>query len=144
MSFYNWDMLPISPDRPGIVHRRIFGDEIQIQHLISEPGGTTPELHNHPDHEEILYVQAGEWECTLGNEIRKIAPGDVVHVKKGQMHTLELKSNEPGMVLEIFHPILNTELAKDKENFTIEAIRDRMEFHEEPDEMNRGRPPKFS
>ena len=72
MSFYNWDMLPISPDRPGIVHRRIFGDEIQIQHLISEPGGTPPELHNHPDHEEILYVQAGEWECTLGNEIRKI------------------------------------------------------------------------
>ena len=42
MSFYNWDMLPISPDRPGIVHRRIFGDEIQIQHLISEPGGTAP------------------------------------------------------------------------------------------------------
>ena len=97
MSFYNWDMLPISPDRPGIVHRRIFGDEIQIQHLISEPGGTPPELHNHPDHEEILYVQAGEWECTLGNEIRKIAPWALGFVSKVLKNNIDFVAKRSGI-----------------------------------------------
>ena len=141
MSFYNWDMLPLSHDRPGVAHRRIFGDNIQMQHLITEPGGTPSKLHNHPDHEEFFYIQAGEWEFTLEDEVRRLGPGDVVHVKAGAMHTLRLLSEEPGMALEVFYPMWNPELAGDMKNFTIDAIKNRMEFTEEPDEMNRGRPP---
>ena len=70
MSFYNWDMLPVSQDRPGVSHRRIFGDQIQMQHLITEPGGTPSKMHNHPGKEEFFYIQAGEWEFTLGEEVR--------------------------------------------------------------------------
>ncbi|MDA1001545.1 MAG: cupin domain-containing protein [bacterium] len=142
MSFYNWDMLPVTHDRPGVTHRRIFGDNIQMQHLITEPGGTPTKMHNHPDNEEFFYIQAGEWDFTLEGETRKLAPGDVVHVKMGAMHMLKLVSDEPGMVLEVFHPVLNTELAKDRDQFTIDAIKSRMEFSEEPGEMNRGRPPE--
>ncbi len=141
MSFYNWDMLPLSHDRPGVAHRRIFGENIQMQHLITEPGGTPSKLHNHPDHEEFFYIQAGEWEFTLEEEVRRVGPGDVVHVKAGAMHTLRLVSDEPGMALEVFHPLWNPERAGDMENWTIDAIKGRMEFAEEPDEMNRGRPP---
>ena len=96
MSFYNWDMLPLSHDRPGVAHRRIFGDNIQMQHLITEPGGTPSKLHNHPDHEEFFYIQAGEWEFTLEDEVRRIGPGDVVHVKAGAMHTLRLPERGAG------------------------------------------------
>ena len=141
MSFYNWDMLPLSHDRPGVAHRRIFGDNIQMQHLITEPGGTPSKLHNHPDHEEFFYIQAGEWEFTLENDVRRLGPGDVVHVKAGAMHTLKLLSEEPGMALEVFYPMWNPELAENKQDFTIDAIKNRMEFAEEPDDMNRGRPP---
>lgn len=113
MSFYNWDALPLSHDRPGVAHRRIFGDNIQMQHLLVQPGGEPAKLHNHPGHEEFFYIQAGEWEFTLEDDVRRVAPGDVVHVKAGAMHTLRLLSDEPGMVLEVFHPIWNAELAKD-------------------------------
>lgn len=144
MGFYNWDMLPLTHDRPGVAHRRIFGDRIQMQHLITEPGGTPSKLHSHPDHEEFFYIQAGEWEFTLADEVRRIGPGDVVHVRAGVMHTLRLVSEEPGMALEVFHPPWNPELAGNMADFTIDAIKSRMEFAEEPDEMNRARPPHGS
>lgn len=125
MSFYNWEMLPVTHDRPGVTHRRIFGDNIQMQHLMVEPGGEPAKMHNHPDHEEFFYIQAGEWDFTLDGETRRLAPGDVVHVKAGAMHTLKLLSDEPGMALEVFHPVLNQDLAKDKETFTVDAIKGR-------------------
>jgi quercetin dioxygenase-like cupin family protein len=125
MRFYNWDLLPLSHDRPGVAHRRIFGDQIQMQHLLVEPGGEPAKLHNHPNHEEFFYIQAGEWEFTLEDDVRRIGPGDVVHVKAGAMHTLRLLSNEAGMVLEVFHPIWNADLATEKEQFTIDAITSR-------------------
>ena len=142
MGFYNWDMLPVTHDRPGVSHRRIFGDKIQMQHLITEPGGTPSKMHNHPGKEEFFYIQAGEWEFTLGDETRMLGPGDVVHVADGVMHTLRLVGDEPGMALEVFYPLQNPEMAGDRDQFTIDAIKSRMEFSEEPDEMNRGRPPE--
>ena len=127
MSFYNWDKLPLTHDRPGVSHRRIFGDNIQIQHLLTEPGGTPSKLHNHPDHEEFFYIQAGEWDFTLEGETRCVGPGDVVHVKAGAMHTLKLLGVEPGMALEVFYPILNEDMAKDRDLFTVDAIKSRTE-----------------
>jgi uncharacterized cupin superfamily protein len=78
MSFYNWDMLPLSHDRPGVAHRRIFGDHIQMQHLLVEPGGEPAALHNHPNHEEFSYIQAGEWEFTLEDDVRRIGPANLL------------------------------------------------------------------
>jgi mannose-6-phosphate isomerase-like protein (cupin superfamily) len=121
MSFYNWDALPLTHDRPGVTHRRIFGDNIQMQHLIVQPGGEPAKLHNHPGTEEFFYIQAGAWAFTLGDEVRNVGPGDVVHVKAGTMHTLRLLSDEPGMVLEVFHPIWDTDLAKDWETSRMEG-----------------------
>lgn len=127
MSFYNWDLLSLSHDRPGVAHRRIFGDNIQMQHLLVEPGGEPAKLHNHPGCEEFFYIQAGEWEFTLEDDVRHVGPGDVVHVKSGAMHTLRLLSDEPGMALEVFHPIWNPELTVDREQHTIDAIKARQE-----------------
>ncbi len=142
MGFYNWDMLPLTHERPGVSHRRIFGDTIQMQHLLTEPGGTPSKLHNHPDEEEFFYIQAGDWEFTLEGDTRTLTPGDVVHVPAGAMHTLKLVSDEPGMALEVFSKIHNPEMAKDRDLFTIDAIKSRMEFDGEPDDSNRGRPPE--
>jgi uncharacterized cupin superfamily protein len=125
MSFYNWDMLPLSHDRPGVAHRRIFGDNIQMQHLIVEPGGEPAKMHNHPNTEEFFYIQAGEWDFTLDGETRRVGPGDVIHVKAGAMHTLKLLSDERGMALEVFYPIWNADLAKYKDAYTIDAIKSR-------------------
>ena len=125
MPFYNWDLLPLSQDRPGAAHRRIFGDGMQMQHLIMEPGGTPTKPHNHPDHEEFFYIQAGEWEFTLEGDTRILRPGDVVHVPKGAMHMLKMTTHEPGMLLEVFCPVYNADLAKDRHLFTTDAIRQR-------------------
>jgi quercetin dioxygenase-like cupin family protein len=128
MSFYNWDMLPLTNERPGITHRRIFGDNIQMQHLITEVGGTPSKIHNHPDKEEFFYIQAGEWDFTLEGETRRLGPGDVVHVAAGAMHTLKLVGYEAGMALEVFSESHNPELAKDRHLFTVDAINSRTEF----------------
>ena len=128
MSFYNWDMLPVTNERPGVMHRRIFGDTIQIQHLITEAGGTPTEMHNHPDEEEIFYIQAGEWEFNLDGDIRQLRPGDVVHVKAGVSHMLQMMcKDEPGMALEVFSKVHDPELAKDRDLFTVDAINARIE-----------------
>ncbi|MBI2131647.1 MAG: cupin domain-containing protein [Candidatus Tectomicrobia bacterium] len=96
-----------------------------MQHLIMEPGGTPTKPHNHPDHEEFFYIQAGEWEFTLEGDTRILRPGDVVHVPKGAMHMLRMTTHEPGMLLEVFCPVYNTDLAKDRHLFTTDAIRQR-------------------
>ncbi len=132
MGFYNWDILPVTHDRPGVSHRRIFGDEIQMQHLITEAGGTPSKMHNHPAKEEFFYIQAGEWDFTLEGDTRRLKPGDVVHVPAGAMHTLQMMSkDEPGMALEVFSKIHNPELAKDRDLFTVDAINARMKAAEE-------------
>ena len=127
MSFYNWDMLPVTNERPGVTHRRIFGDTMQIPHLITEPGGTPTKMHTHPGEEEIFYIQAGEWEFNLDGDIRQLSPGDVVHVKADVPHMLQMMStDEPGMALEVFSSVHNPELAKDRELFTVDAINARI------------------
>lgn len=51
------------------------------------PGGrTTP--HYHPQTEEIYYILEGEAQMTIGDETRRVGPGDAIAIPPGAKHTI--------------------------------------------------------
>lgn len=90
MPFYKWDKVPAEANRPKVTHRRLFGENIQVQQLIVEPGGEPSKPHSHPGLEQFFVIMEGEWEFTLDDEKRKVGPGDVIHVLPDQIHTARL------------------------------------------------------
>lgn len=114
MPFFMWDKVPAEANRPGVTHRRLFGENVQVQKLIVEPGGEPVETHSHPGIEQFFVIIEGEWEFTLENETRKVASGDVIHVLPDQMHTIRLLSGKSAWLLEIYQPILSKEIAEER------------------------------
>lgn len=104
MRVENWERVELLKDRPGVSHKRVIGDNVQVQYLIFEPGGEVAKYHSHPKSEQFFIVETGEWEITVGEEKRKITPGDIVHVPAGVYHTIELLSKETSRCLEVFCP----------------------------------------
>lgn len=49
------------------------------------PGAGNPE-HHHPNCDEALLVLEGELEHTLGEELFRLAPGDLLHIPAGTRH----------------------------------------------------------
>jgi quercetin dioxygenase-like cupin family protein len=50
-------------------------------------GGATHEAHFHPDAEETIIVQSGTGRHRVGDDWYDLAPGDVLFVPKGAVHT---------------------------------------------------------
>ena len=64
------------------------------------PGDRIP-LHTHPLH-EVLIVDDGVPEITLGDEIRTIGPGTVVFIPAGTPHRTRNASDQPVRVHAMF------------------------------------------
>jgi len=114
MPFYKWDKVPAESNRPGVTHVRLFGEKVQVQKLIVQPGGEPAKPHSHPGNEQFFLIMEGEWEFTLDEEKRKVTPGDVIHVLPGQMHSVRLLSDKPAYLIEVYHPIWSQELAEER------------------------------
>ncbi len=52
-------------------------------------GGATHEAHYHPNAEETIIVQSGSGRHRVGDEWFDLAPGDILFVPKGSVHTAE-------------------------------------------------------
>lgn len=107
MRVSRWDALELSGDRPGVWHRRVFGENVQVQHLITEPGGEPAKAHSHPRSEQFYLVEQGRWEVTVEGESREIRPGDIVYIPADAQHTVRLLGPEKGQILEIYSPPIN-------------------------------------
>ena len=115
MSFTSWNDVPIEHNRPGVIHQRLFGNNVQVQKLTVEPGGEPVHLHNHPDTEQFFLIQEGEWEMTLGDEKKRVGPGDVVYIPPGVTHSPRLlNEDKPGWLYEIYQPIWSTKVAEER------------------------------
>ena len=89
-------------DLGGGVSRRILahsGSMMQVE-VHFEEGAIGP-LHNHP-HEQLTYVMSGEFEFTIGDEIKMVKAGDTLYKRSGIMHGCVCKKK--GMLLDTFTP----------------------------------------
>ena len=53
---------------------------------IATSSGDESKLHTQPDHDEIVIVIDGEAEFHVGDEIRRIGPGDLVFIPRDTLH----------------------------------------------------------
>ena len=60
--------------------------------------------HMHKKMEEIYYVEKGEGELVIGNEVLKIKEGDLIPIPKNTWHYLRRIKNKPLEVLVITYP----------------------------------------
>ena len=72
---------------PGLVIRTFFGDKMLIS-LVESPPHASPPPHSHPDHEQAGMVLQGEFEMRIGDETRRMKPGDAYVIPPGVEHAL--------------------------------------------------------
>ncbi len=113
MKVENWENLKTIQCRPGVYHKRTYGDGVQVQSLTFDPDGEVAPFHNHPKSEQFFIVQTGEWLIRVGDEEKKITPGDIVHIPAGVYHNIELLSDKPSKCLEVFCPPNEDDLKAD-------------------------------
>lgn len=69
-----------------------------LMEIIVQPqGGAPPHIHSHEN--ESFYIQEGELEFQIGEEIVVATPGTFLHSPKGQMHSFTNKTDQPVKLL---------------------------------------------
>lgn len=72
------------------------------------PGGGH-DFHKHPNQEEVIYVIDGEIEQWVGQERRKLAPGDSAFIAADVVHASFNESERNAKLLAILGPAVGTE-----------------------------------
>jgi quercetin dioxygenase-like cupin family protein len=88
--------LVVDPDEG----RQTFVDNITLIFEEIAPGDRIP-LHTHPVH-EVIVVDEGEPEVTVGNETRKVGRGTVVFIPAGTPHGTRNMSSNPVRIHAMF------------------------------------------
>ena len=57
------------------------------------PGQTTAP-HYHPRTEEIYYILSGEGQMRIGDEVRRVGPGDAIAIPPGETHQITNTGSE--------------------------------------------------
>ena len=87
---------------PGVTLHAIGGEQVLLCHVRYEPG-TTVQRHSHPDTEQLMWIVEGDVTMTVGDETKRLGPGDVVVVNRGVEHELH---SEGGMTfVEALAPV---------------------------------------
>ncbi|MBD2356839.1 cupin domain-containing protein [Tolypothrix sp. FACHB-123] len=74
------------------------GQTYALVEIIMQPqSGTPPHIHSHEN--ESFYIQEGELEVQLGEEIVVATPGTFLHSPKGQLHRLINNTTQPVKLL---------------------------------------------
>ena len=98
----NWNALP-EEALEGLERRIFHGDKAMLVRNTIHPHAVLP-VHSHP-HEQLLYIEAGQCELTLGGEKRLLAAGGLAWVASGVAHGVVNTGEETLVVLDIFSPI---------------------------------------
>jgi quercetin dioxygenase-like cupin family protein len=88
--------LMVDPTRPDGAHV----DNITLVFEEIAPGDRIP-LHTHPIH-EVLLIDKGTPEVTVGDETRTVGPGTVVFIPAGTPHRTRNASEQPVRVHAMF------------------------------------------
>ncbi len=84
------------------LQRQIMGydDKIMLVKAKFEVGAVGV-LHKHY-HSQVTYVESGEFEMTIGDDVRIIKAGDSYYIPPHEMHGCVCK--KPGILVDIFSP----------------------------------------
>lgn len=86
---------------PGVVLRPIWGERLMLVRVEMEAGAEVPR-HSHP-HEQGGIVLEGEMEFTIGDERRRVGPGDAYLIPGGVEHQVRV-GDRPAVALDVFSP----------------------------------------
>ncbi len=91
--------LPADPVKAGSGTRRQLltdrgeGSGFHMRRFIMDPGGGMPRHRNSVEHQQ--YVLRGSATVGLGDEVRTVRAGDVVHIPAGLPHWYRAEGEEP-------------------------------------------------
>ena len=78
-------------DAPAVSGRRettIEGERLAFTFVDAPRAGQPPSTESPAPHEVFFYIVRGAVEVSLGGERRRLVPGDVMHVRRGQPYWL--------------------------------------------------------
>jgi quercetin dioxygenase-like cupin family protein len=104
--FFSVDQLPLDFLRPGTARRSIRLGEVLFM-FISFDRPTVSPPHDH-QWDSIIYIDEGEFNVTVGEEQRQLAPGEGIVVPAGVKHTLT--TNAGSRIIEIWYPFKEEEV----------------------------------
>jgi quercetin dioxygenase-like cupin family protein len=78
-----------------------FNDAIMMVNVRFEKGGIGV-LHNHP-HTQVTHISEGEFEVTIGNEIKVLKKGDSFYIPSNVIHGVVCL--EEGILIDVFSPM---------------------------------------
>ncbi|MCR8668462.1 cupin domain-containing protein [Aestuariibaculum sp. M13] len=90
-------------DLGGGIKRKIMGydNNIMLVNVSFEAGGVGA-MHEHP-HVQVTYVASGEFEFSVGNEVKLVKEGDGLYIPPNTMHGTVCK--KAGILIDVFNPI---------------------------------------
>lgn len=84
------------------LRRKIHGYDDKIMMVVADfQDGGIGEMHNH-HHSQVTFVQSGEFEMTIGDEVRTIKAGDSFYVLPFVMHGCTC--TKAGQLVDVFSP----------------------------------------
>ena len=99
------------------VNRMFICDGESISANIATSSGDESKLHTQPDHDEIVVVIDGEAEFRVGDEIRRVGPGDFMFIPRNTLHGRVRTLTDSMSALSIYAPYFD----RSKENIIWEA-----------------------
>jgi quercetin dioxygenase-like cupin family protein len=66
-------------------------------------------LHTQPNHDEIVLVLEGEVEFRVGEEVRRVEPGDLIFIPRNTVHGPILGEEKHFSALSVFAPFFDRE-----------------------------------
>lgn len=85
-----------------LIKRQIMGydDKIMLVKVAFEEGGVG-QMHEHY-HSQVTYVESGEFEMTIGDEVKMLRGGDSFYIPPHVMHGCICR--KPGVLIDVFSP----------------------------------------
>ena len=85
-----------------LLRRQIHGYDEKIMLVVADfKKDGIGQLHNHP-HSQVTYVESGEFEMTIGDQVKIIKAGDSYYIPPMVMHGC--KCLKAGKLIDVFSP----------------------------------------
>ncbi len=99
-----WQFQADSATRNDPVKRMFICDGESISANIATSLGDESKLHTQPDHDEIVIVIDGEAEFRIGDETRRVGPGDFMFIPRNTLHGRVRTLTDSMSALSIYAP----------------------------------------
>lgn len=93
----------VSPDGTTLVQILLEGPSAAVSALTALPGAQIP-VHTHKDADELLVIEAGAGEMTLGDRRFTVSAGQAVRIPRGTPHSFRHTGHGPLRALQTYAP----------------------------------------